>query len=76
MDLGDDWIHLRMCLVCGYVGCCDMAKNRHMMKHIEETGHPLIRSIETGEGWIWCYEDNALLSPHSPQLDEPLPLQK
>ena len=61
VDLGDTWPNLRMCLICGYVGCCDTSNNKHMGKHIKETGHPLIRSIEPGEGWIWCYPDEAFL---------------
>jgi uncharacterized UBP type Zn finger protein len=71
--LGDSWPNLRMCLICGYVGCCDTSKNKHMHQHIEETGHPLIRSIEPGEGWIWCYPDEAFISSKSKQLDEPMP---
>ena len=74
VDLGDKWPSLRMCLICGYVGCCDTSKNKHMDIHIKETGHPLIRSIEPGEGWIWCYPDNAFLSAKSEQLDEPMPV--
>lgn len=54
---GDTWVHLRLCLVCGHVGCCDSSKNKHATKHFHKTQHPLIRSIEPGEGWIWCYED-------------------
>ena len=69
---GDEWPNLRMCLVCGYVGCCDTSKNKHMHQHIEESGHPLIRSIEPGEGWIWCYPDSAFISARSSQLDEPM----
>ena len=72
LDLGDDWPSLRMCLICGYVGCCDTSKNKHMHRHIKETGHPLIRSIEPGEGWIWCYPDSAFISARSPQLGEPI----
>ena len=56
---GDVWPALRMCLICGYVGCCDTSKNRHMARHHETTGHPIIRSINRDEGWIWCYEDDA-----------------
>ena len=63
LALGDTWPHLRICLICGYVGCCDMAKNQHMIKHYESTGHVLIQSFEPGEDWIWCYEDEALLAP-------------
>ncbi|HEY4666252.1 MAG TPA: UBP-type zinc finger domain-containing protein [Anaerolineales bacterium] len=61
--LGDTWPHLRICLTCGYVGCCDMAKNQHMLKHYKSTGHPLIQSFELGEDWIWCYADEAVLAP-------------
>jgi len=62
---GDTWPALRMCLICGYVGCCDQAKNKHARRHFEATGHPLMRSIEPGENWVWCYVDKALLSlPH------------
>jgi uncharacterized UBP type Zn finger protein len=70
--LGDSWPNLRMCLICGYVGCCDTSKNKHMKKHVEESGHPLIRSIEPAEGWVWCYEDEAFLSARSPSLAEPM----
>jgi len=55
---GDIWPALRMCLICGYVGCCDTSKNKHMKQHFEKTGHPIFRSIRMDEGWIWCYEDN------------------
>ncbi len=58
---GDDWVHLRMCLTCGHVGCCDSSKNKHATKHAHATGHPLIRSIEPGEEWVWCYPDEAVV---------------
>lgn len=61
--LDDQWLHLRICLTCGYVGCCDLAKNHHMRTHYEQTGHPLIQSFEPSEDWIWCYEDEAVLAP-------------
>jgi tellurite resistance protein TerC len=54
---GDDWVHLRMCMACGNVGCCDSSKNRHATAHFNATGHPIIRSIEPGENWKWCYVD-------------------
>ena len=54
---GDTWVHLRLCLECGHVGCCDSSKNRHATKHFHQTKHPLMRSIEPGEAWVWCYED-------------------
>ncbi len=58
---GDTWVHLRMCTECGHVGCCDSSKNKHATNHFHDSGHPLIRSIEPGENWIWCYVDQ--LSP-------------
>ncbi len=58
---GDDWVKLRMCLTCGTVGCCDSSPGRHARTHFETTGHPLIRSIEPGETWAWCYPDEAYL---------------
>lgn len=56
---GDVWPALRMCLVCGFVGCCDTSVNKHMAAHTEATGHPLMRSLRMDEEWIWCYEDDA-----------------
>jgi uncharacterized UBP type Zn finger protein len=58
---GDRWVHLRLCLSCGHVGCCDSSKNRHATKHARSTSHPLVRSIEPGESWVWCYVDEALV---------------
>ena len=57
IKLGDTWVHLRLCLICGHVGCCDSSKNKHATKHFKGTAHPLIRSIEPGETWVWCYVD-------------------
>jgi len=57
VKIGDSWVHLRLCLVCGQVGCCDSSKNKHATKHFHKSGHPLIRSIEPGEAWVWCYVD-------------------
>jgi len=54
---GDTWVHLRLCLSCGHVGCCDSSKNKHATKHFRSTKHPLMRSIEPGESWMWCYVD-------------------
>src|SRR5690349_17879406 len=59
VESGDIWPVLRMCLICGFVGCCDTSTNRHMAKHYEETGHPIFRSLNRAEGWIWCYADDA-----------------
>jgi uncharacterized UBP type Zn finger protein len=57
VKVGDTWVHLRMCLECGHVGCCDSSKNKHATKHFHRSKHPLIRSIEPGETWTWCYVD-------------------
>jgi len=54
---GDVWLHLRICLQCGHVGCCDDSPNRHATAHHASTGHPIIRSLEEGEGWSWCFVD-------------------
>src|SRR6266576_6464092 len=61
---GDPWLHLRICLECGKVGCCDDSPNRHATAHAQSSGHPLIRSLEPGETWSWCFVDDfALLIP-------------
>lgn len=60
---GDTWVHLRQCLTCGHVGCCDSSKNRHATKHHHATGHPLMRSLEPGETWGWCYVDEQGFDP-------------
>ncbi len=57
LSLGDDWVHLRLCLTCGHVGCCDSSKNKHARKHYQHTRHPIIQSYEPGEHWRWCYAD-------------------
>ena len=61
MKTGDRWVHLRMCLVCGQVGCCDSSRNKHATKHFQATGHPMMRSIEPGESWKWCYVDQVMM---------------
>ena len=58
--MGDRWVHLRMCLECGNVGCCDSSKNMHATRHFRHTKHPVMRSIEPGEDWIWCYVDEII----------------
>jgi uncharacterized UBP type Zn finger protein len=57
LALGDSWVHLRMCMTCGKIGCCDSSPNRHATRHANESGHPIIRSAEPGEDWSWCYVD-------------------
>jgi uncharacterized UBP type Zn finger protein len=58
---GDSWVHLRMCLTCGHVGCCDSSKNKHATKHFQSTSHPIVQSVEPGESWRWCYVDRAVV---------------
>lgn len=55
-----DWVHLRLCLTCGHVGCCDSSPRRHATAHHGDTGHPVIRSFEPGESWRWCYPDETI----------------
>lgn len=57
LAIGDPWVHLRLCLTCGHVGCCDSSKNRHATKHFRSVGHPIVQSMEPGESWRWCYAD-------------------
>jgi uncharacterized UBP type Zn finger protein len=57
LSLGWQWVHLRVCQICGHVGCCDSSKGRHATKHFQETGHPVMKSGEPGENWKWCYVD-------------------
>lgn len=61
LALGDSWVHLRMCLSCGHVGCCDMSRNRHATRHHRATDHPIAASAEAGEDWAWCYPDQLVL---------------
>jgi len=61
LQMGDQWVHLRLCLVCGHVGCCDSSKNKHATKHFHATHHPVMRSLEPGETWGWCYVDQTWL---------------
>lgn len=58
---GDTWVHLRMCMTCGHVGCCDSSKNKHATAHFKRTTHPIVESLEEGEGWMWCYVDQELV---------------
>ncbi len=57
LKTGSSWVHLRLCQQCGKVGCCDDSPNQHASKHFAEAGHPIIRSIEPGEDWSWCFVD-------------------
>ncbi len=61
LKTGDTWVHLRLCLSCGHVGCCDSSRNKHATKHFHGTHHPIVQSFEPGEDWMWCYVDQALV---------------
>jgi uncharacterized UBP type Zn finger protein len=61
LKTGDSWVHLRLCMECGHVGCCDSSKNKHATKHFHRTQHPVVRSLEPGESWIWCYVDQDIV---------------
>ena len=60
---GSRWVHLRECLQCGHVGCCDNSPRRHATAHFHATAHPIMRSIEPGEDWGWCFVDSLFLEP-------------
>lgn len=60
VKMGSTWVHLRMCLQCGHVACCDSSPNKHATQHFNATTHALVRSIERGENWVWCYADQMM----------------
>ena len=62
LQMGDTWVHLRLCMICGHVGCCDDSKNKHATKHFHASGHPIMRSLEPDEDWMWCFVDEVLIS--------------
>ena len=63
LKIGSGWVHLRECLTCGHVGCCDSSPNQHASRHYVATRHPIIQSFEPGENWMWCYADEVSLDP-------------
>ena len=65
LKLGTEWLHLRLCLTCGHVGCCDSSPGRHATKHFRHTNHPIVASFEPGERWAWCFidEEDMLVPP-------------
>jgi uncharacterized UBP type Zn finger protein len=58
-----DWVHLRLCMSCGHVGCCDQSPGKHATEHFLAIQHPIIRSFQPGERWLWCYVDEVMLEP-------------
>jgi len=71
LRIGQQWVHLRLCLTCGHVGCCDSSIGKHATKHFHETTHPLMRSLEPGESWAWCYVDGVGF-----ELPDPPPVRR
>jgi hypothetical protein len=58
---GSGWVHLRLCLTCGHVGCCDSSPNRHARRHAHASGHAIVQSFQPGEDWRWCYVDETFV---------------
>ena len=58
LAIGGQWVHLRVCMACGHVACCDSSPNQHASKHAAASAHPIVRSIEPGEDWLYCYEED------------------
>ena len=61
LRMGATWVHLRECLTCGHIGCCDASPNKHATKHFHASGHPIVQSFEPGEDWRWCYVDDMVV---------------
>jgi hypothetical protein len=61
LAIGGQWVHLRTCLTCGHVACCDSSPHRHATKHFHATRHPCVASAEPGETWSWCYVDERMV---------------
>jgi hypothetical protein len=70
LKMGDSWVHLRLCMECGHVGCCDSSKNKHGTKHFHHTKHPIMRSLEPEEEWGWCFVDELMLDFTDPSHPE------
>ena len=60
LQTGGSWLHLRLCMTCGHVGCCDSSPNKHATRHFLASNHPIMKSHEPGEDWGWCYVDEAM----------------
>jgi uncharacterized UBP type Zn finger protein len=70
LKAGGVWVHLRLCLTCGHVGCCDNSPGQHATRHFHGTQHPVIRSYEPGEDWAYCYPDDEAVEVLRPQAGE------
>jgi uncharacterized UBP type Zn finger protein len=64
-----EWVHLRLCLTCGHVGCCDNSRGKHATKHFHRAQHPIVRSYQPGEDWGWCYAHQLLMEPAPVAVD-------
>ena len=75
VKLGDSWVHLLLCLICGHVGCCDQSPGKHATKHFHATQHPVIEGYDPPEGWGWCYVDEIFidLGSNVTRQDGPIP---
>jgi uncharacterized UBP type Zn finger protein len=65
LAIGSHWVHLRMCMTCGKIGCCDESPNRHARRHARDEGHPIVRSAQPGEDWSWCFVDEVDFIVHA-----------
>jgi hypothetical protein len=70
LEAGDEWVHLRLCMICGHVGCCDDSPNKHATKHFHRIKHPIIKSFEPGEDWWWCFIHQTEIPPVFPPRRE------
>ncbi len=65
---GGRWVHLRVCMSCGHVGCCDSSPNKHASAHFRSSNHPLMQSYEPGENWWWCFSDEVAFTVAAPSF--------
>lgn len=68
LKMGGQWVHLRLCMDCGHVGCCDSSPNRHATAHRAASAHPVVQSFEPGEDWAFCYDDDDMIPAVAPEL--------
>ncbi|HEY3586579.1 MAG TPA: UBP-type zinc finger domain-containing protein [Myxococcaceae bacterium] len=61
LRIGGRWVHLRECMTCGHIGCCDSSPNRHASAHFKSSAHPIMRSFEPEEDWMWCFVDQVVV---------------
>ena len=76
LKTGDWWVHLRLCRICGHVGCCDDSPNRHARAHFHETRHPVIEGYDPPEGWGWCWVDEVLFDLSDRKTPHPRPIPR